>query len=78
MTLTPEQVVVYRERLTSAETAWHQMLIGQQVKTYVDQSGERIEYQLMGRDALRSYILTLKVALGISLGAAGPLRPWML
>lgn len=78
MALTPEQIVLYTGRLTAAESAMHDMLTGQQVKTFVDQSGERIEYQLMSRDALRGYIFDLKVLLGLPTGASGPLRPWML
>lgn len=76
--LTTEERAIYTERLTAAEAAWHLMITGGQVKTYVDQSGERVEYQLMSRDALRAYILELKTLLGKPNGVTGPLRPWML
>lgn len=78
MALTEEQRTLYTERLGAAESAWHTMMLGQQVRTFVDQSGERIEYQSMSREGLRSYILELKNLLGQSTGVTGPLRPWML
>jgi len=75
--LTLAERTLLTERLTAAETALHEILLGRQVKTFVDQSGERVEYQLMSKDALRAYILELRVRLGLS-SVTGPLRPWML
>ena len=78
MPLTPAERTLFTARLESAESAWHEMALGNQVRTFVDQSGERIEYQGMSRETLRGYILELKVKLGLPTGAVGPLRPWML
>lgn len=62
--------------LTEAENAYHQLNMGQQAKVFVDQNGERIEYNAATRGQLFSYIQDLRRQLGV--GTAGsPLQVWM-
>lgn len=62
-----------RLRLEEAEKAYHDLMIGGGVRTLVDQSGERIEYQMTNIGRLRAYIAELQKALGIAPKASGPL-----
>jgi len=48
------------ERLTEAEAAYHDLLMGRQVRVFVDQNGERVEYTAANRPALAAYIDGLK------------------
>lgn len=77
MALTAEERTLYTQRLTEAESALHQLMIGQTTRVYVDQNGERVEFNLNSKDALRAYIMELKVLLGKPLNIVGPMRPWM-
>ena len=76
MALTPEETALYTTRLTDAENAYHLIMTGQQAKVYVDQNGERIEYQAGSVDRLRAYIYQLKLALG-KVSQTGPLNMWV-
>ncbi|MFC3724395.1 gpW family head-tail joining protein [Neoaquamicrobium sediminum] len=60
-------------RLAEAEKAYHEIATGGGVRTLVDQSGERIEYQPASLSRLQAYILDLKRQLGILPRHAGPL-----
>jgi hypothetical protein len=62
--------------LAEAEQAYHSLNMGQQAKVFVDQNGERIEYNAATRGQLLAYIQELRRQLGI--GTAGsPLQVWM-
>lgn len=62
--------------LAEAEQAYHQLNMGGQAKVFVDQNGERIEYNAATRGQLFAYIQDLRAQLGI--GTAGsPLQAWM-
>ncbi len=78
MPLTDEERILYTARLKEAEAAYHQVALGGGVRTFVDQNGERVEYNAANRAGLRAYILELKLALGLPTGIIGPLRirPW--
>lgn len=78
MSLTPEERTLYETRLTEAESAFHQLMMGQQARVFVDQNGERVEYAMASAERLRAYILNLKVALGKPTGIKGPMVPWVL
>ncbi len=78
MTLTAEQTAVYTAYLADAEAAYHQYRMGQVVRVFVDQNGERIEYSATNIAGLRSYILELKNLLGQPSGIIGPLNVWAL
>lgn len=75
VTLTAEERTVLEARLTAAEEAAHLMRIGQQAKVFVDQNGERVEFNLIKAPDLRAYILELRLLLGKSTGIRGPLIP---
>ena len=62
--------------LTEAEQAYHQLNIGGQAKVFVDQNGERIEYNAATRGQLFAYIQDLRSQLAS--GTTGsPLQVWM-
>jgi len=63
-------------RLAEAEQAYHNLMIGGVARVFVDQNGERIEYNTQTSRALAAYIDTLKSQLGIGCGN-GPLRVFM-
>lgn len=62
-------------RLAEAEAAYHRLMMGGQAKVFVDQNGERVEYNAGSATQLSKYISELKRLLGIS--SAGPLNVWM-
>lgn len=74
--LTPEEKIRYEGYLSEAESALHRLNMGGSVRVFVDQNGERIEYTAANRQSLRSYIMELRVKLGLSSGIVGPMRPW--
>lgn len=74
--LTPAERAVLQARLTDAETQYHLVMTGQTAKVFVDQNGERIEYNMASATRLAAYIAELKRQLGIGC-ASGPLNVWM-
>lgn len=76
MPLTPDEIVLYQARLTEAEDALHKLLIGNSARVYVDQNGERVEYNAANAARLRAYIMELKIALG-NKSVPGPMRVGM-
>lgn len=75
MALSASDTAVYTTRLSEAQDALHKLMTGQTVRVFVDQNGERIEYNAANADRLRAYIFELKQALG-KLDITGPLTPW--
>ncbi len=75
--LTPECRALLLERLAEAEKAYHQLVLGGGIRVIKDQNGEQVEYTSANRQALYSYILQLRAALGV--GPCGlpaqPTRP---
>ena len=78
MALTPEEVALYSQRLTEAENALHQLVIGGAARVFVDQNGERVEFQAANASRLRGYIYELKLKLGKATNAMGPMKAWMI
>ena len=77
-TLTTEERAQYTAWLTSAETAYHNLMTGQMAKVYVDQNGERVEYSMQKASDLKSYIAYLRSLLGKpQTGVIGPMHPRM-
>jgi len=67
--------VTLQEKLTQAETAYHELMTGQKAVVFVDQNGERIEYNRVSAARLQQYIADLKSQInGTPYGA--PLRPF--
>lgn len=52
--------------LAEAEQAYHKLNMGQRARVFVDQNGERIEYDGATRGQLLSYINELKRDLGLT------------
>lgn len=64
------------ERLSEAETAYHDLQTGRMARVFVDQNGERIEYTPTSASRLLTYINDLKGQLGTGTGH-GPMRVFM-
>ena len=77
-TLTEEQKTLYTQRLTEAETAYHELRLGKQARVFVDQNGERVEFAVANASRLQAYIMELKGLLGQPTGITGPMSAWML
>lgn len=73
--LTVDRQLLLQGYLKDAEEAAHRCAMGQTVKVFVDQTGERVEYGPANLGTLNKYIYSLKVQLGIAV--AGPAMPWM-
>ena len=77
-TLTAEEITTYTGYLTEAESAYHKLMTGVSARVYVDQNGERVEYNLQSAAGLRGYIMHLRTLLGKPLhGIVGPMYPRM-
>lgn len=63
-------------RLEEAREALHRLQIGGSAKVFVDQNGERIEYNAATVTQLTKYIRELEMALGLT-GGTGPLNVWL-
>lgn len=66
---------VLQARLSDAEAAYHNLMMGTSVREYVDQNGERIAYTPATASRLAAYIHDLKRQLGL-LTVKGPMRAW--
>lgn len=53
-------------RLEEAETAYHNLALGQGIAEFRDQNGELVRYTPANRHALWSYILRLRAELGLT------------
>lgn len=73
--LTPAERALYTARLAEAEAAYHTLVTGGGTKVFVDQNGERIEYQSGSIRGLTSYIASLRSLLGLG-SPLGPLNVW--
>lgn len=62
--------------LKEARSALHKLQTGQSPKVFVDQNGERIEYNAASVMQLTKYIRELEMALGLT-GGSGPLNVWL-
>ena len=50
------------DKLKQAEAAYHNLLIGQQVVSFTDQNGERVQYSQANMSNLLDYIKLLQTA----------------
>ena len=69
----------YQARLTEAETALHNALIGKGIAEVRDFNGESIRYNRVDNSALRAYIKELQDNIAALLGnkiTSGPMRPF--
>jgi hypothetical protein len=65
MALSPDDVVLFTQRLADATTAYHQLMTGRLAATVVDQNGERVSFTAANADLLKAYIDDLKSQLGL-------------
>lgn len=74
--MTDIELAVLKERITQAETAYHQLMTGQMATVVVDQNGERVEFNKVSAPQLYAYISGLKLQLpGVPVSPyAGPIR----
>ena len=49
-----------QEQLDDARAQYHLLVTGQQARVFVDQNGERVEYNAANRQALAAYIQSLE------------------
>jgi hypothetical protein len=64
-----------QEKLDDARAKYHQLVTGQRAKVFVDQNGERIEYDSVSKIALAQYIRDLERQLGTA--SPGPIVFWL-
>lgn len=72
--MTEAEIAQLRQRLSEAETAYHQLVLGAKAAVIVDSNGERIEFQAANAARLMAYIQDLKRQLGLS--SSGPMTVW--
>lgn len=65
------------ELLADAKRQQHLLLTGQAAKVFVDQNGERVEYNSASLPRLAAYINTLETLLAGSTASKGPMKVWM-
>lgn len=75
LVLTDAERTVYELRLKAAQTARHDILIGNGVKRFVDQNGEQVEYQAANVSKLEDYISELEGILNPALRRQRARRP---
>lgn len=73
--LTPAARMQLETWLADARQQQHLLLTGQAAKVFVDQNGERVEYQMASAQRLAAYIAELERKLGLTC-AGGPLNIW--
>lgn len=71
--MTPVLEVDYGRLLNEARAAQHSILMGESAKVFVDQNGERIEYNSTNINRLGAYIALLERKLGIG-STLGPMK----
>lgn len=69
--LTPEETALYQRRLTEAENALHQLLVGKKAVSLA-YSGESVTYTQSDEGKLRAYIGELSAALWLVRQARRP------
>lgn len=72
---TPVIPIDYGARLNEARKAYHDLMMGQSARVFVDQNGERVEYTAANAARLAAYIANLERLCG--LGTLGPMRVLM-
>ena len=76
MTLEERQKLL--ARLSEAETAYHQLMLGIKAVSVHDQNGEKVDFQTTTAGRLAAYIQELKRQLGLIAGCStGPMQVWL-
>lgn len=58
--MTDAEVLALKQKILDVETAIHNIHTGQSVRVFVDQNGERVEFNGANLTSLRRYLLELK------------------
>lgn len=66
---------ILKQRLAEAEQAYHELSTGQSVRTFVDQNGERVEYNAANAYRLSTYIAELRRRINAASGLRATGRP---
>jgi hypothetical protein len=72
---TPEERTLYTTWLVEARQAYHNLITGTKARVFVDQNGERIEYDRATASGLAAWIATIENALDAGLAAYRRARP---
>lgn len=64
LSLSPEQTILYQQRLAEAQDALHQLMIGKKAVS-LNYNGEAVTYGQTDEGNIRSYIRELSAALGL-------------
>lgn len=75
MALTPEETIMWQDRLTKAEQAYHDIATGNKPEEFVDQNGEKVRYTKATLSGLDSYIAKIKALLNPAAVLAARPRP---
>jgi len=62
------------EQLQEAKTEYHLLMTGQKAKVYVDQNGERVEYNSTTAFRLQQYISSLEASINSTSSHPGALK----
>lgn len=69
---------ILKNKLSDAEKAYHNLMLGQAPKVVVDQNGERVEYNTASAPRLAQYIEELKRQIGQGAGVpTGPMTVYL-
>lgn len=63
MSLSPEEIQQLVVKITEAEAEYHNLLVGNKARVFVDQNGERVEFVSANANKLYVYIQNLKTLL---------------
>jgi hypothetical protein len=66
-----------QQKLEEARQAFHDLATGRMARVFVDQNGERVEFNAGNSRSLLSYIEELKRMLGIAGRIVGPMRVYL-
>lgn len=72
---TEEERALYQTWLTESRVAYNDLVTGNRARVFVDQNGERLEYDRASASQLAAWIATLENALDTSLAAYRRPRP---
>ena len=64
------------DQLTEATNAYHDLMTGKAVRVFVDQNGERVEYQTANASKLLLYISDLERRIS-GADVAAPMKVWL-
>lgn len=73
--MTPEELQQLVDNITAAEASYHQLLLGNKPRVFVDQNGERVEFAAANSQKLYMYIQSLRALRDAQLSPATISQP---